>query len=124
MQALEPILIEIVEKKMVKYFLLFFVILVFCSCNVDQKISRRFDGEGRELLLREFGEPTKIIKLDNGNERFIYIKETYIRETEIGTGGFTMDPRISASFIKEETYRFEINQNGTIVDSSYEKKQK
>lgn len=109
---------------MVKYFLFFLMIFALASCSIDRKISRKFDGEGRELLLSRFGEPTKIITLDNGNERFIYIKETYIHETEIGTGGFTADPRISPSFVKEETYRFEVDPSGTIVNSSYEKRHK
>ena len=109
---------------MLKYFIVFIIIIASCACSIDRKVSRKFDGEGRDMLIKEFGEPTKIIMLENGNTRFIYIKESFIRETEIGTGGFTMDPRISPAYIKVETYRFEINDEGFILDSSYEKKQR
>ena len=100
------------------------VVMVIGSCSIQQKIDRKYEGKGRELVLQEYGEPQKIIELENGNQLFIYIKETFIRETEIGTGYFTLDKRVSPSFIKEETYRFLIDKQGIVSDAVYEKRTK
>ncbi|MFA9388987.1 MAG: hypothetical protein ACERKD_04240 [Prolixibacteraceae bacterium] len=87
-------------------------------------MERSFEGEGREMVIQAFGEPMKIVNMDNGNQLFIYVKETFIHETEIGTGSFTLDKRMSPSFIKEETYRFLIDKQGVVTQVNYEKKQK
>lgn len=109
---------------MIKYILFFILITGLLACSVERKLARNFEGEGREKLFQEFGEPFKIVNLENGNQRFIYIKESFIKETEIGTGRFTMDTRMSPSFIKEETYKFDIDKNGFILETYYEKKKK
>ncbi|HKM92220.1 MAG TPA: hypothetical protein VJY41_01075 [Prolixibacteraceae bacterium] len=102
----------------------FLLIVLLMSCNVEKQIERKYEGEGREMVLHDFGEPQKVVDMGNGIERFIYIKETYIRETEIGIGKGTLDPRISPAFIKEETWRFDIDAKGQVVGSNYEKRQK
>jgi outer membrane protein assembly factor BamE (lipoprotein component of BamABCDE complex) len=109
---------------MVKYFLSLVMILLFSSCSIQQKVERQFEGEGREEVLKAFGEPQKVVNLDGGKQQFVYVKETFIRETEISTGDFTLDKRVSPSFVKEETYRFVIDQLGIVRDVFYEKKTK
>jgi len=99
------------------------ILLAFLvACSVSKKVERNYLGQGREYLLQEKGEPTKIIDLKNDNERFIYIEEEEIRETTIGTGKATLDPKVSPGFTKIEIYRFEINEEGIIVDTGYEKR--
>ncbi len=105
-----------------RMFTFFAILFILSACSVNRKISRQYEGQGRETLLSEFGEPSRVLELENGNVMFIYIKETVIKETEIGTGSFTLDPRVSPSFIKEEIYRFEIDEQGVIVDTQYEKR--
>jgi hypothetical protein len=106
-----------------KQIMISILLLVFLlGCSVSKKIERNYLGQGREYLLQERGEPTKIIELDNENERFIYIEEEEIRETTIGTGKATLDPKISPGFTKIEIYRFEIDEQGIIVDTGYEKR--
>jgi len=107
---------------MVKIVLNILVVILLVGCSVHNKISRKYERNGREVVLSEFGEPHKIIEMKDGNQLFIYVKESFIRETEIGTGGFTMDKRISPAFIKEETYRFLIDANGVVSKATYEKK--
>ena len=109
---------------MVKKIISLLILIGLLSCSVQKKIERSFEGKGRETLIKEFGEPQKIVPLEDGNQLFIYIKETFVRETEIGTGSFTLDKRISPSFIKEETYRFTIDKEGLITKVSYEKREK
>ena len=109
---------------MIKRIIIFILLLVIMACSVQQKIERKYLGEGRELLIADFGEHQKVIVLKQGVERFIYIKESYVRETEIGTGKGTLDPRMSPAFIKEETWRFDIDSNGRIIASTYEKRHK
>ena len=109
---------------MVKYFISLLVLIGLLSCSVQKKIERSFEGKGREMLIKEFGEPQKIVPLDDGQQMFIYVKETYVKETEIGTGGFTLDKRISPSFTKEETYKFTIDKQGFVTKASYEKREK
>ena len=109
---------------MVKNILILLIIIAFAGCSMSKKIERKFDGEGRDLLISEFGEPQSIVELKDGSQLFIYVKETYIRETEIGTGQFTLDKRISPGFVKQETFKFIIDSNGVINSSSYEKSQK
>lgn len=99
-----------------------FVLIMLISCSMEKKVARNYPGEGRDVILKEFGEPDKIVALDNGNTRLIYMKETRIRETPIGTGGFTLDQRMSSAFIKEETWRFDVNQKGMVEKASYEKR--
>lgn len=109
---------------MVKYLLSLLVLTGLLSCSVQKKIERSFEGEGRELLMKEFGEPQQIIPMKNGEQVFVYVKETFVRETEIGTGAFTLDQRVSPSFVKEETYRFTIDKQGIVTKVSYEKRMK
>jgi hypothetical protein len=106
------------------FIMLFVAILLFISCSVSNKISRTYNGVGRDVLLTDFGEPLRIVQLKNGNELYVFVKETVIRQTEIGTGRFTLDPRMSPSFVKEEVYSFELDSNGVVVQSMYEKNEK
>jgi hypothetical protein len=98
--------------------------IALASCSVQKKIEHKYNGNGRDLLLSDFGEPRKIIDLEDGNQLFLYVKETFVREAEIGTGRFTLDKRVSPSFIKEEIYRFVVDSDGIILLSEYEKRQK
>ena len=109
---------------MVKYFISLLVLTSLLSCSVQKKIERSFEGKGREALIKEFGEPQKIVPLEDGKQLFIYVKETYVRETEISTGSFTLDKRMSPSFVKEETYKFTIDEQGFVTKASYEKREK
>ena len=95
--------------------------LVLLSCSPQAKLSKKYDGKGRERLLQTMGEPQQVLEMKNGNQLFVYRKETAVRETEIGTGRFTLDPRISPGFLKIEEYRFEVDSNGIINNSTYEK---
>jgi hypothetical protein len=107
---------------MVKKLVLFFVAAFFVSCSVTTNLSQKYVGRGVEVLYKEKGTPSTVAKLDNGNKLFTYVKETIVRETEISTGRGTLDPRISPSFIKIETYCFEVNANGIIVQTDYKKR--
>ena len=109
---------------MLRNVFVFLLLGLLLSCSVQKKLTRKYEGEGRELLLSNFGEPSKIVDLGNGFQRFIYVKEKYIHETEFSTGRTTLDPRISPGYIKEETYRFDVNLQGIVVSSSYEKRLK
>jgi hypothetical protein len=95
--------------------------LALLSCSPQAKLSKKYDGQGREKLLQTMGEPQQVVKMKNGNQLFVYRKETAVRETEIGTGDFTLDPRISPGFLKIEEYRFEVDSTGIIKNSTYEK---
>lgn len=100
------------------------VLLVFTmlmACSVSRKMERNYMGQSRAMLLYDMGEPTRIVEMDNGGERFFYVKETIIRETAIGTGKTTLDPRVSPGFTKVETLRFDIDKNGMITDTGYTK---
>lgn len=106
--------------KKIAFSLLFLAVLA--GCSVANKVERRYEGQGRDILFHEFGEPHKIIELKDGNQLFIYMKETYVRETTFDAGrSATLDPRVSPGFIKEETYRFTINEDGIITDANYER---
>ena len=112
------------KRKRIRYLAFVLALLVLAACSVEKRVARKYQGEGREVLFLDFGEPHKVVDLGDGVQRFIYVKEKFVRETEIGTGRPTLDPRVSPSFIKEETWRFDINAMGEIIQTSYEKKQK
>jgi hypothetical protein len=112
------------SKRIIFLLILVCAMLFFAACGPARKISKQYEGNGRDMLFADFGEPQRVLELENGNEMFIYIKETAVRETEIGTGSFTLDPRVSPSFIKEEIFRFEIDKDGVVVDTQYEKRQR
>jgi hypothetical protein len=109
---------------MIKQLIFLVLVSILMACSVQKKLDRKYLGAGREQLIADFGEPLKVVDLGKGIERFIYVKESYVRETEIGTGRGTLDPRISPSFIKEETWRFDIDSNGIIIGNTYEKRHK
>jgi len=92
------------------------------SCSVSNGLSRKYEGKGVEVLYREFGAPKITVDLENGNRLFVYEKETFVKQTEIGMGRGTLDPRISPSFVKVEVSRFEVDNKGIIVRTEYEKK--
>jgi hypothetical protein len=106
---------------MLKICLILFVLLASISCSMTEKLSRSYNGKGVEVLYKEMGNPNKIIENDNGNKTYIYIKETFVRQTEISTGRFNLDKRMSPSFIKVELFHFEVNKDGIIQHSEYEK---
>ena len=107
---------------MVKYLVAIIVVLLLVSCGISSRLSRKYDGKGLEILYGEMGKPKTITNLDDGNRLFVFEKSTFIKETNIGTGSFALDPRVSPSFIKIETYKFIIDGKGIVVNSSYEKK--
>jgi hypothetical protein len=86
------------------------------------KLSRKYEGKGIEVLYREFGAPKSTTVLENGNKLYVFEKETYVKETQIGTGRGTLDPRVSPSFVKVEVSRFEVDNKGIIIRTEYEKK--
>lgn len=104
--------------------LITFILLAFfvASCALSQQISNKYVGKGAEALFSDFGEPNEVIKTDEENRIFIYLKETYVKETTIGTGRGTLDERISPAFIKVETFKFILDKEGIIIETSYEKK--
>lgn len=101
-------------------FLIF--ILGFFGCTVQRSLSGKYVGKGVELLYADFGEPKRLDVLENGHKLFVYEKETLVKETVIGTGKMTLDKRMSPAFIKVEAYKFEIDNQGIIVKTIYEKK--
>jgi hypothetical protein len=107
---------------MVKKLIIIFVLALMVSCSMTSKLSNKYVGRGVELLYKELGYPKTVSEMSNGNKLFEYEKETFIRQTEIGTGRGTLDPRISPSFSKVETYWFEVNKEGIIVHTNYEKR--
>lgn len=107
---------------MVKKLLLLFLIVIMVSCSVTNSLSNKYAGEGVETLYKEMGYPKTVSELDNGNKLFEYEKETLIKETEISTGRGTLDHRMSPSYIKVETYYFEVNKDGIIVRTDYKKR--
>ena len=109
---------------MVKYLLSGLFLVVVLACSISGQLTRKYEGKGVELLYRDLGNPQKTLNLDNGNRLFVYEKETYVRQTEIGTGCGTLDPRVSPSFIKIETSRFEVDGKGIVVRTEYEKRLK
>jgi hypothetical protein len=107
---------------MVKKLILFFVVVLMMSCSMTTKLSKKYVGRGVEVLYREMGNPQAESVMENGDKLLVYEKETYIKQTEIGTGRGTLDPKISPSFSKVETYWFEVNKEGIIVQTNYRKK--
>jgi hypothetical protein len=107
---------------MIKYLISGLILVLLLACSVSGNLSRKYEGKGVELLYRDMGEPKNMITLDNGNRLFIYEKETFVRQTEIGVGRGTLDPRVSPSFEKVEVSRFEVDNKGIIVRTEYEKK--
>jgi hypothetical protein len=107
---------------MVKNIISFFLLALLVACSMSGKLSRKYEGEGVEVLSRELGAPKSTIVLENGNKLYVYEKETYVKETQIGTGRGTLDPRISPSFVKVEVFRFEVDSKGVIVHTEYNKK--
>jgi hypothetical protein len=107
--------------KLVKNVFLIALLVALSACSVSRKMERRYTGSTRDVLLKEMGEPNRIVKLEAGKELFIYEKEKFIRETEIGTGKPTLDPRMSPAFTRVETYRFTIDSKGVILSTDYEK---
>ncbi|HPS13602.1 MAG TPA: hypothetical protein PLB87_10005, partial [Prolixibacteraceae bacterium] len=87
------------------------VVLMF-SCSVSSNLSRKYVGEGIEVLYRDMGSPKTIENLKNGNKLFGYVKETFVRETEISTGRGTLDKKMSPAYSKVEFFDFEIDKNG------------
>jgi len=92
------------------------------SCSVQQKLSNKYIGAGVEKLYKDFGAPKTITEVENKNKILVFEKETYVRETVIGTGRATLDPRISPGFTKVEVFRFEIDPQGIVVWTDYQKK--
>jgi hypothetical protein len=45
-----------------------------------------------------------------------------VKETVIGTGRGTLDPRISPSFTKVEVSMFEVDNKGIVVRTAFEKR--
>lgn len=109
---------------MIKKVFIVLVAFALASCSVQRKLDRNLTGMGREVLLSQLGEPMRIVDLEEGSQMFIYVKETYVRATEIGQGKASLDPRISPGFVKEETFKFLIDADGIIQKSFYEKEQK
>lgn len=107
---------------MVKYLISGLIFVLMLACSVSGNLSRKYEGKGVELLYRELGEPKSTIDLKNGNKLFVYEKETFVKQTEIGMGRGTLDPRISPSFMKIEVSRFEVDNKGIVVKTEYEKR--
>jgi hypothetical protein len=103
-------------------FILMIGLFVLCAgCSPNRQLAKKYEGKGREQLVQNFGEPTRIQKNDLNQDVFEYIKETIVRETTIGTGRATLDPRISPGFVKVEIRRFIIDSKGIVIKAEYEK---
>ena len=107
---------------MVKYLISGLILVLMLACSVSGQLSRKYEGKGVEILYGELGQPKKTLTLDNGNRLFIYEKETFVKETAIGTGRMNLDPRVSPSFMKIEISRFEVDNKGIVVRTEYEKR--
>ncbi len=105
-----------------KIILLFVVVVIFGSCTVKQKLSQKYVGAGIERLYKDFGAPVTITEVENKNKILVFEKETFVKETIIGTGRTTLDPRISPAYTKVEVYRFEVDPQGIVVWTDYQKK--
>jgi hypothetical protein len=110
------------ETDMAKILIFILLATLLAACSVTGRIARKYEGKGVEILYKEMGSPATTRVLENGNTLFEYQKETFIKETVIGTGRGTLDPKISPSFIKVETYWFEVDKNGMVVHSDYQKR--
>jgi len=106
---------------MVKNLLSILLFVLVMGCSVSSNLSKKYEGKGVELLYRDYGEPKETLNLENGNRLFVYEKETFVRQTEIGMGRGTLDPRISPSFIKVEISKFEVDNKGIIIRTEYKK---
>jgi hypothetical protein len=102
--------------------LLFIVIIAFSSCSMQRKLSHKYVGEGVEILYRDFGVPKTTTVVENNNKILVFEKETFVKETIIGTGRTTLDPKISPAYTKVEVYRFEVDNQGIVVWTDYQKK--
>jgi len=107
---------------MVKYLISGLILVLMLACSVSGNLSRKYEGKGVELLYSELGEPKNTIDLKNGNRLFVYEKETIVKQTEIGMGRGTLDPRISPSFMKVEVSKFEVDNKGIVVRTEYERR--
>jgi len=107
---------------MVKKLILFFVIALMVSCSMNANLSRKYEGKGVEVLYKELGSPKSVRDLGDGTKLFEYEKETFVKETTFGTGRGTLDPKISPSFVKVETYWFKVDNNGIVVQTDYQKR--
>lgn len=105
-----------------KILLLLIVVVIFGSCTVKQKLSQKYVGVGVERLYKDFGASVKTTEIENKNKIIVFEKETFVKETIIGTGRTTLDPRISPAYTKVEVYRFEVDPQGIVVWTDYEKK--
>lgn len=95
--------------------------LALASCSPQRSLSRKYEGEGRDKIINDFGEPQSIQTLEGGLQLFEYVKETVVRDTPIGTGKNTLDPIISPGFVRVEVRQFLIDGKGLIVKVNYEK---
>lgn len=107
---------------MVKYLISGLILVVLIACSMSGNLSRKYVGKGVEKLYSELGEPKKTLTLENGNRLFVYEKEVYVKQTVIGTGRATLDPRVSPSFVKVEVSRYEVDKQGIVVRTEYEKR--
>lgn len=102
---------------------LLFILTFFAlsACSPQAKLKRNFIGERISEVSTEYGAPVQKIELENGNQLLIYKKETPVKPTVIDSGQHTLDPRISPGYNKIEWFKFELNREGIIVRTSYEK---
>jgi hypothetical protein len=107
---------------MAKKLIIFFLAALLVSCSMNTGLSRKYEGKGVEVLYKELGSPKLVRDLGDGTKLFEYEKETFVKETEFGTGRGTLDPKISPAFIKVETYWFKVDKNGIIVQADYKKR--
>jgi len=105
-----------------KLTLLFVLFLMLGSCSMQRKLSREYIGAGVEKLYKDFGTPKTVTEVENKNKILVFEKEKFVRETVIGTGRATLDPRISPGYTKVEVFRFEIDPQGIVVWTDYQKK--
>lgn len=104
-----------------KFILVNVLFLLIIGCSPSRQLARQYEGQGREKVIEAYGEPVRIFKNDLNLEVFEYIKETIVRETTIGTGRATLDPRISPGFVKVEIRRFTIDNKGIVLKTEYER---
>lgn len=101
--------------------LLLFVLVLGVACSPQKQLTRKYTGEGVEVLYKTFGEPHREESLAEGNKLLVFRKEEVVRPTPVGTGRYTADPMISPGFLKVEERHFVVNEKGVIISAHYKK---
>jgi hypothetical protein len=106
---------------MQKFVIILLIVLTGISCSPQKKLARKFNGEGREVLIKQFGEPHREARFDDGKTLVVFRKEQVIRPTTVSTGRFTPDPMVSPGYLKIEEKHFILDEKGIVIQSLLKK---